>query len=140
MFLDVLFTEEGASVTSGSAGSGTVEELGSVTRKDSEISGIQSRNLIVIGGSCINTAAARILDVPEGTCGQAFTDATGVGPDQFLIKVVDSPYADGKYAMLVAGYEAEDTKKAVDYVTTEKPSTDVGTEKKLVTATYAEVQ
>jgi hypothetical protein len=140
MFLDILVTEEGATVTSGSATSGNVEELGSVTRKDSEVSGIQDRNLIVIGGSCINSVAAKLLDVAEGTCGSAFTDATGVGVDQFLIKVVDSPYTDGRVAMLVAGYEAADTAKAVEYVTMEKPMTDVGTDLKKVTGTYADVE
>ena len=69
----------------------------------------------------------------------AFTDATGVGADQFLIKVVDSPYTEGRVAMLVAGYEAADTAKAVEYVTMESPSTDVGTDLKKVTATYADV-
>ncbi len=140
MFLDILVTEEGATVTGGSSGSGNVEELGSVSRKDTEVSSIQERNLIVIGGSCINSVAAKILDVAEGTCGSAFTDATGIGTDQFLIKVVDSPYTDGKIAMLVAGYEAADTAKAVEYVTMESPTTDVGTELKKVTATYADVE
>jgi len=140
MFLDILVTEEGATVTSGSAGTGTVGELGSVSRKDTEVSSIQDRNLIVVGGSCINAVAAKVLDVAEGTCGSAFTDATGVGSDQFIIKVVDSPYTDGRVAMLVAGYEAADTAKAVEYVTMEKPTTDVGTELKKVTATYADVE
>jgi hypothetical protein len=140
MFLDILFTEEGATVTPGSSGSGSVEVLGSVAYLDSEISSVQDRNLIIIGGSCINKAAAKALEVSEGTCGSAFTDATGVGPDQFLVKVVDSPYASDKIAMVVAGYEGPDTTKAIEYVKMETPSTDVGTEKKLVTATYAEVE
>jgi hypothetical protein len=140
MFLDILVTEEGATVTSGSSGTGSVEELGSVAYRDNEISSIQERNLIVVGGSCINSVAAKVLDVAEGTCGSAFTEATGVGADQFLIKVIDSPYTDGRVAMLVAGYEAADTTKAVEYVTMEKPTTDVGTELKKVTATYADVE
>lgn len=139
MFLDILVTEEGATVTPGHSGSGNIPDIGSVAYSDLEVSSVQNRNLIIVGGSCINKAAAKALEVSEGTCGQAFTDATGVGADQFLIKVVDSPYADGKIAMVVAGYEAADTTKAVDYVKNELGSTDVGTELKKVTATYADV-
>jgi len=146
MKVDAFFTEVGATVTPGSSGSGSVEELGSVAVTDSEVSSVQDRNLIVVGGSCINSVAAKI--VGGSYCGAAFTDATkgngtGVGADQFLIKVVDAATAGGttgRIAMLVAGYDAEDTTKAVEYLKNEKPKTDVGTELKLVTATYADVE
>ncbi len=118
---------------------GTVAELGSVTYLDTELTeDAKAKNLIVVGGSCVNTVAAEILG--GKLCGADFTAATGVGADQFLIKVVDSPYATGKIAMLVAGYEAADTKKAVTYVTKEAPTTDVDTTLKKVTATYADVE
>jgi hypothetical protein len=42
--------------------------------------------------------------------------------------------------MLVAGYDAADTSKAVKYLTTESPATDVDTELKKVTTTYADVE
>lgn len=122
------------------AGTGTVTELGSVTVKDSEISSVQTKNLIVVGGSCINTVAAKLLGSDTPLCGAAFTTATGVGADQFLIKVIESPYTAGKVAMLVAGYEAADTTKAVTYVTKEpNVVTDKDTTVKKVTATYADV-
>jgi len=140
MSLDVLLTEAGATVTPGYGGGGSVGVLGSVAYFDNEVSNVQDRNLIIIGGTCINKAAAAALEVSEGTCTTDFTAATGVGPDQFLISVVDSPYATGRIAMVVAGYEGPDTTKAVEYVKTENPSTDVGTELKLVTATYAVVE
>ncbi len=143
MKVDAFFTEVGATVTPGSGGSGSVEELGSVAVADSEVSSVQDRNLIVVGGSCINSVAAKMLG--GSYCGPAFTDATkgngtGVGADQFLVKVIDSPYTTGRIAMLVAGYEAADTTKAVEYLKMEKPKTDVGTELKKVTATYADVE
>jgi len=137
MYVDILFKEASAVVTSGSSGTGSVLELGSVTVKDSEVSQVEGNNLIVIGGSCINDVASNILN--GARCGQSFTDATGVSSGQFLIKVVDSPYTTGKIAMLVAGYEAADTAKAVKYLTTDEVSTDVGTELKKETATYADV-
>ncbi len=144
MKTDTFFTEVGATITPGSGGTGSVELLGSVAVADSEISSVQDRNLIVVGGSCINSVAAKILG--GSYCGPAFTDATkgngtGVGADQFLIKVVDNPYTTGRIAMLVAGYEAADTTKAAEYLKNEGPvATAVGTELKKVTATFADVE
>jgi len=72
--------------------------------------------LIVVGGSCINTAAAKILGSETPLCTSAFTEKTTVGAGQYIIKTVASPYAaadSGKVAMLVAGYEAAETKLAV---------------------------
>jgi len=113
-------------------------ELGSVTYKDNELTDTaKAKNLIVVGGSCVNTVAAEILG--GSLCEADFTAKTGVGANQFLVQVVASPYSSSKVAMLVAGYEAEDTKKAVTYVTKEAPSTAVGTNLKKVTATYADV-
>jgi len=94
--------------------------------KDSEASSVSGKNLIVVGGSCINTVAAQVLGSTTPVCGDAFTAATGVGANQALIQVATSPLSASKIAMLVAGYEAADTEKAAKYVTTSKPSTDVG--------------
>ena len=139
MYADVLFTEEGVTVTPGTAGTAGVSELGSVTVEDSEISSVSGKNLIVVGGSCINKVAAKILGSDTAVCGADFTALTGIGEDQFLIKVVTSPYASDKIAMLIAGYEAADTTSAVKYVTTEKPSTAVDTELKKTTGTFTAV-
>ncbi len=136
-----VFLAESTSIVTSSGGTGaSVTELGSVTVKDNEISSAQSKNLIVVGGSCINTVAAKLLGSDTPLCGADFTTKTGVGADQFLVQVVASPYTTGKVAMLVAGYEAADTAKAVTYVTKEpNVATDSGTTLKKVTATYADV-
>ena len=123
-------------VTSGTGGTATT--LGSVTAKDTELTSTdKAKNLIVIGGSCINSVAAEILG--GAYCTSEFTTNTGVGEGQFLIKVVTSPYASTKVAMLVAGYQAADTTNAVKYATTETLPTAVGTTLKKVTATYVDV-
>ena len=96
-------------------------------------------NLIVIGGSCVNKAAAKMLGSDTPLCGSAFTDKTKVGADQFIVKVMESPYSSSQIAMLVAGYEAADTAKAVTFVRTEKPMTDKDTEVRKVTQTLADV-
>ncbi len=84
--------------------------------KDSEVSSVSGKNLVVVGGSCINTVAAKILGSETPVCESAFTDLTGVGAGQYIIKTIASPYAaadSGKVAMLVAGYNAADTVNAV---------------------------
>jgi hypothetical protein len=87
------------------------------------MSSVAGKNLVVVGGSCINTAAAKILNSDSPLCGSAFTDATDVGATQYLIKTVQSPWSADKVAMLVAGYEAADTvnavKKAMEGATTD---------------------
>ncbi|PIN80569.1 hypothetical protein COV16_00600 [Candidatus Woesearchaeota archaeon CG10_big_fil_rev_8_21_14_0_10_34_8] len=137
MYLDVLFTDMTATVTAGSSSGGSVSELGSVTVEDSEVSSVSGKNLIVVGGSCVNSVAANL--VGAAACGADFTEATGIGSGQFLLKVYESPYTTGKIAMLVAGYEAADTTKAVDYMTKETPLTDVDAVVKKVTTTLADV-
>ena len=106
---DVYITSADAIVTSGS------DALGDVLVMDSEISTVQSKNLVIVGGSCINSAAATVLG--GAYCGAAFTEATGVGEGQFLIKGVQDAYTTGKLALVVAGYEAADTVNAATYLT-----------------------
>lgn len=140
MYVDVLFTEALSTVSAGSGGgTGTVAELGLPAVTDAEVSSVSDKNLIVLGGSCVNKAAAKMLGSETPLCGSAFTDGGGVGSDQFLIKVMESPYSATKIAMLVAGYEAADTERAVTFVRTEKPATDKGTVIKKVTQTFADV-
>ena len=84
--------------------------------KDTEVASVASKNLIVVGGSCINSAAAAL--VGGAHCGAAWTTATGVGTGQFLIKAYTSGIASNDFALLVAGYEAADTTNAATYLTT----------------------
>ena len=116
MYLDVLFTAEGVTVTPGSGGSSGSGQV--VIVKDSEASSVKAKNLIVVGGSCINTVAAKILGFDSPTCDAAFTTATEVNAGEYIIKVVKTSEAisDGsedKVAMLVAGYNAADTVSGV---------------------------
>ena len=92
----------------------TVPQFGSIIVKDTEISSVSSKNLIVVGGSCINTVAAKLLGSDVPLCGADWTAKTNVGAGQFLVKEYASPYDSGKVALLVAGYEAGDTTAAAD--------------------------
>lgn len=101
-----------------------------VVVKDNEVDSVSSKNLIVVGGSCINSVAATMLGLSASTCGDDFSAATNVGAGQYLIKVMSSPYAAAdseKIAMLVAGYNAADTTAGVDKVMEGTVSTTVGT-------------
>jgi hypothetical protein len=123
MYGEIFISETGASITPGASGSG-----GSISVfKDTQVNSVSGKNLIIVGGSCINSAAAKILDSEVPICGADFTEKTGVGPSQYLIKVVESPWNSDKVAMLVAGYEATDTLNAKNVVL-EGVTTDVGTD------------
>ena len=123
VYAQIYIAAEGTSITPGvTTGGGGGQVL---IVEDSKISSVNSRNLIVIGGSCINSVAAKILGSDSPLCTSEFTDATGVGPGQYLIQTVQSPYTVDKIAMLVAGYEAADTVNAVRKAK-EGASSDVG--------------
>ena len=121
-------------VSSTSTGS---KSLGDVLVKDSEVSSVQTKNLVVVGGSCINSVAAKL--VGAAACSAAFTTATGVGSGQFLIQSFGDAYTTGKIALLVAGYEAADTVNAATYLKTKVVDTTAGKKYKGTSATTAEL-
>ncbi|MBU2053104.1 MAG: hypothetical protein KJ721_02580 [Nanoarchaeota archaeon] len=116
----VYVAEESASITAGVSGS-TSTPLGEVLVKDSEVSSVATKNLVIIGGSCINSAAASLVGEPA--CGARFTELTGAGSGQFLIKGYSSSGVTSKVALLVAGYEAADTVNAAKFLTTQTVDT-----------------
>ena len=123
IFAQIYVSALEASVTPGTVSGGGGQIL---VVRDNEISSVNQKNLVVVGGSCVNSVAAKVLGVSYPTCGADFTSATGVGASQYLIKAVQSPYNADKTAVLVAGYEAADTKNAATKLK-EGAITDVGT-------------
>ncbi len=113
--------EVSADVYVASPGASAVGEVGTMVATDAETAKITGKNLIVVGGSAINSVAARLLG--GALSESAFTTATGVGPGQFLIQ---SFAREGKVALLVAGYEAADTTKAATYLVNNVVDTTVG--------------
>jgi len=105
---DVQVVGGDATLSSGS------DVLGNVVFLDTETSSYADKNVIVVGGSCINSAAAAL--VGGAKCGAAWTEATGVGVGQFLIKGYADSTITSKLALLVAGYEQDDTAKATTYL------------------------
>lgn len=116
-------------VTSGAVTAGTAGGLALIV-DDSKIDSVKDKNLVVVGGSCINTVAAKLLGSDVPLCTSAFTAKTGAGVGQYIIKTYANPYTaadSGKVAMLVAGYEAADTVSAGAKVAEKTVTTDVGT-------------
>ncbi len=131
----VYMAEETATI--GISGSSAGAQLGDVLVKDSEVSSVQNKNLVVVGGSCINSVAASL--VGQAACGSSFTDRTGIGSGQFVIQSFANPYASSQVALLVAGYEAADTVNAATYLRTQTVDTTVGKKYKGTSATTAEL-
>ncbi len=84
--------------------------------KDTEVSSVSDKNLVVVGGSCVNSVAATLLG--EDYCGDDFTSETGVGSGEYLIATYASPESSSKIATLVAGYNAADTTNAANALQT----------------------
>jgi hypothetical protein len=107
------------------SGSGSTT-LGDVKVMDDELSNssMATKNLIVVGGSCVNTAASSLLN--SAGCGASWTAATGASSGDWIIQTWANPWGASKIATLVAGWERADTANAATYLTTQNPLTTVG--------------
>jgi hypothetical protein len=88
---------------------------GNMVFKDTERTSWQNKNVIIVGGSCINSAAAEVLG--GDYCESVFTSMTDVGVGQYLIQSFGDAFTSGKIALLIAGYNAEDTVAAAGRLT-----------------------
>jgi len=101
-------------------GGGSTGALGNIVMDASEVASVSNKNLIVVGGSCINTVAAKLLGSNAPLCGADFTAATqrvagkAVTAGSWLVQSFESPWNSNKIALLVAGYEAQDTTNAAN--------------------------
>jgi len=120
MYAEVYLSEESAVVTAGTSG-GSSSAYNGVVISDKEVSSYSSKNLIIVGGSCINSAAATL--VGGAYCGTDWTDATSAGPGKFLIKSYPTSTLTSKMALLVAGYGEGDTANAATYLRTQTVDT-----------------
>jgi hypothetical protein len=124
-FADVYLTAPEASVTNEetvTSTGGTVKRLGSVAVSDADAASVSGKNLVVVGGSCVNSVAASLLG--GALCGADFQSKTGAGAGSFVIETFSR--SDGKVATLVAGYNAADTTNAAKYLTTQTVDTTTG--------------
>lgn len=138
IYTQIYMAAEDASVTAGTAGTSGTTQLGDVLVKDSEVSSVSTKNLVVVGGSCINSVAANL--VGGAKCGSGWTDETEVGSGQFLIQSFGDAYATGKIALLVAGYEVSDTVNGAKYLRTQTVNTTASKKYIGTSSTSAELQ
>ena len=110
----------------------TSAEVGVVTVTDANVANAAGKNLVVVGGSAINSVAAELLGAAYSEA--AFTSATDVAAGEFLIQSFSRA---GKTALLVAGYNAADTEKASTYLLNNVVTTTTGTKYKGTSATEA---
>jgi len=91
---------------------------------DTEIAEAAGKNIVVVGGSCVNKVAAELLGRSDNFCGTEWTTATGIGADTFLIQTFAR--TGDKVATLVAGWSAIDTQNAATALTTQTVDTTAG--------------
>jgi hypothetical protein len=91
-----------ATVTSTTEGSGTEAAL----MTPDQVTTKENYNLILFGGPCVNSLTASFLGITYPACGAA---ATGFEVDKAMLDLRDNG---DNVALIVAGWEADDTKRA----------------------------
>ncbi|MDP3966027.1 MAG: Lrp/AsnC family transcriptional regulator [archaeon] len=66
-----------------------------------------NKNKIVVGGPCVNTFAADLLELEYPACGEAFEDRTSVGEGEFMINAVEIPGNESVMTLVIIGYDLE---------------------------------
>lgn len=106
-----------ATKSSGADGDLTVTEVTKIevgaAQLASAVAGEEkNHNLILVGGPCANAAARAVTGVTMDMCAEGFTEGKA------KVKMYDDTMgmASGKVALLVAGYSAEDTRRAAKVV------------------------
>jgi len=136
----LFFGEIASSVSAGTTTTSGVTKLGAVGMSDTEAA-VQkpTTNLIVIGDSCVNSVALKLASSEAYSkyafCGAKLTELYGMEEDTAIIKQYTSPYSATKIAVLVAGWEMEDTMAAAKYLRDSNDKLSGLTVKKLVKAT-----
>ncbi len=84
-----------------------------ILMRDTNYADDGTSSIISIGGSCINKISAQFLSLSYPTCSNDFTSKVKVSANQYIIKT--SPMSNNRIAIVIAGYEAEDTWIAANY-------------------------
>jgi hypothetical protein len=103
----VYFTSGATSKAKSSSGSLVAVQVVDATKLDTEVASVDAQNVIAVGGPCVNTVSAELLNNPAD-CTEGFT------PGRARVKVWE--HANGNVAMLVAGYSGDDTRLAGQFI------------------------
>jgi hypothetical protein len=102
----------------GVGGSVTTETVLPITKDvvklDTEVteSDKNGNDLVLFGGSCVNSMTAEVMDLAFPTCGAD----SGVPEDAAMIAVYEDHFAAGKSVLVIAGWSAADTDLAARVV------------------------
>jgi hypothetical protein len=85
----------------------------SIAMLDTEITDLAAldKNVIAVGGPCVNLVSAQAYGFTELTCGAPAAEAVGITEGQAKIEVFEDIIT-GKYLVVVVGYSALDTRVA----------------------------
>ncbi len=119
----LVYYTSGATTSTSTSGGTTYQEVVPISVDaavlDTEVADFSAQNLIIVGGPCVNAAAADVMGSPD-VC------TTGFVEGKAMIKLYER--ANGKIALLVAGYSGMDTRRASRAVAEYKKHVFVGTE------------
>ena len=87
-----------------------------VAKLDTEVvsSDKTGSNLVIVGGPCVNRLAAEVLGLTYPACGTTST----ITANTAIIQLFANKFATGQTALLIAGWEAADTRRASRVVQT----------------------
>jgi hypothetical protein len=136
----------GKDISVGGAGGTTYKAANpiktAVGKLDTEVGDTEKseKNIVLVGGPCANTLVRTLLNSTEATCLSDF-QTLGYTAGSAMIKYVANAWGTGTAALIVAGYNAADTRNACavleDYGA--YASTLKGTEVKVVGSTVTQV-
>lgn len=99
----------GTTTTGGTTVNKVAPITSAVAKLDSEVGTAEkAKDLILVGGPCVNKLTAQALGKTYPACGAS----SGITPNTALIQVVDDAFAKGAQALIVAGWEADNTRLA----------------------------
>lgn len=107
---DVFFGGTGTgTTTTGGAVKQAVPVTNAIAKLDTEVGAAEkAKNLVLVGGPAVNRLTAEAMGLTYPSYGAA----SGIAENTAVIKIVDGAFATGKIAVIVAGYEAADTRLA----------------------------
>ncbi|MEK9789210.1 MAG: S-layer protein [Candidatus Woesearchaeota archaeon] len=107
---NIIVTGPGAVTTTTEYSSVTVNSVAgqSVIKLDTEVTDPASRNLILVGGPAVNRLTAQAMGLTYPTTGAD----SGIPEGAALIRLVENAFGGSNSALVVAGWDAEDTRAA----------------------------
>ncbi len=110
--VNVLISSSGTKTTV-TGGAGSISGV-PVSKLDTEITDATAQNMILVGGTAVNKLTAQALGLTYPTYGTDASVATGIGAGEATLKLVENAFGGTNVALIVAGWEAADTRAAAN--------------------------